>query len=77
MMLSEMELGDGEGSDGGSAHEEEGAEETSTANEYQESGHRRDGTGTGSSGTYMSNFAQWADVTRLGADINRRIETHT
>ncbi len=73
-MLSEMELGDGDGSEGGSAHDEWGVEETSTADEYQESGHRMDGNG--SSGL-RSTMASWTDVTRLGADINRRIETHT
>eukprot|EP01084_Bolivina_argentea_P232088 391239_1 len=75
-MLNEMELADGDGNeDGGSPHDEEGGMEEISADEYQET--TRAGPSFGETMRNLSTSAAWNDVTRLGADINRRIETHT
>ncbi len=66
--------GDGN-EDGGSPHDEEGGMEEISADEYQET--TRAGPSFGETMRNLSTSAAWNDVTRLGADINRRIETHT
>ncbi len=77
-MLSEMELADGDGNeDGGSSHDEEGGMEEISADEYQETTHRGASPSFGGTMRNLSTSAAWNDVTRLGADINRRIEAHT
>ncbi len=84
-MLSEMELGDENGSEdgGGPAHEEgrweEEKEEIPTDDYHNpEYNNRTSSSGSGRVMSTMTSSGAWTDVTRLGADLNRRIESiHT
>ncbi len=77
-MLNEMEIADGDGNEDGDSmlDEEEGGLESISVDEYQGGG-LRDSLPFGATMKSISASTTWNDVMRIGADINRRIETHT